>query len=237
MGARLPDIPLGCGPSGAGCEVGRELFRWPFTETRGCHRYERAPGARSHACTSRCGDRARAAHGEPARPLGRPASLPWSVAAPPRVFLEPSAQPAGASPSQGRRGTMEPSAPTKAGSKQEEGFGAQPTWGTDLGPVLNLQRSSSSLCKKRGLQFLLDSSEKVSVQGPAARSPQRGAFPAGQRLLPWGPQPRKAPEERTGQNGRARFVPSLAPGDAQSLSVLGPGPDSQKAVAPDLLVQ
>ncbi|XP_036094011.1 transient receptor potential cation channel subfamily M member 2 isoform X3 [Rousettus aegyptiacus] len=55
---------------------------------------------------------------------------------------------------------MEPSAPTKAGSKQEEGFGAQPTWGTDLGPVLNLQRSSSSLCKKRGLQFLLDSSEK-----------------------------------------------------------------------------
>lgn len=65
---------------------------------------------------------------------------------------------------------MEPSAPTKAGSKQEEGFGAQPTWGTDLGPVLNLQRSSSSLCKKRGLQFLLDSSEKVSVQGPAARS-------------------------------------------------------------------
>lgn len=198
MGARLPDIPLGCGPSGAGCGVGRELFRWPFTETRGCHRYERAPGARSRACTSRCGDRARAAHGGPARPLGRPASLPWSVAAPPRVFLEPSAQPAGA-PSQGRRGTMEPSAPTKAGSKQEEGFGAQPTWGTDLGPVLNLQRSSSSLCKKRGLQFLLDSSEKVSVQGPAPGRHSEGRFLLGRDSRPGGRSPgrlRKREQDR-----------------------------------------
>lgn len=117
-------------------------------------------------------------------------------------------------------------------------------WGTDLGPVPNLRRSNSSLCKKRGPQFLFNSSEKASGQWPAARrrvclSPvapgdHRGAFPAGQRLLPWGPQPRKALEERTGQDGSARFVPSPDPGDTQSLSVLGPGPHSQKAVTPTL---
>ncbi|XP_011374673.1 transient receptor potential cation channel subfamily M member 2 [Pteropus vampyrus] len=55
---------------------------------------------------------------------------------------------------------MEPSALGKAGSKQEEGFGAQPMWGTDLGPVPNLRRSNSSLCKKRGPQFLFNGSEK-----------------------------------------------------------------------------
>ncbi|ELK03575.1 Transient receptor potential cation channel subfamily M member 2 [Pteropus alecto] len=58
---------------------------------------------------------------------------------------------------------MEPSALGKAGSKQEEGCGAQPTWGTDLGPVPNLRRSNSSLCKKRGPQFLFDGSEKKSL--------------------------------------------------------------------------
>lgn len=132
---------------------------------------------------------------------------------------------------------MEPSAPTKAGSKQEEGFGAQPTWGTDLGPVLNLQRSSSSLCKKRGLQFLLDSSEKVSVQGPAPGRHSEGRFLLGRDSRPGGRSPgrlRKREQDRMVGPGSSF---SLAPGDAQSLSVLGPGPDSQKAVAPDLLVQ
>lgn len=118
-------------------------------------------------------------------------------------------------------------------------------WGTDLGPVPNLRRSNSSLCKKRGPQFLFNSSEKASGQWPAARRRVRlspwhpatteGAFPAGQRLLPGGPQPRKALEERTGQDGSARFVPSPDPGDTQSLSVLGPGPHSQKAVTPTSL--
>lgn len=117
-------------------------------------------------------------------------------------------------------------------------------WGTDLGPVPNLRRSNSSLCKKRGPQFLFNSSEKASGQWPAAWRRVRlspwhpattgGAFPAGQRLLPGGPQPRKALEERTGQDGSARFVPSPDPGDTQSLSVLGPGPHSQKAVTPTL---
>lgn len=69
---------------------------------------------------------------------------------------------------------MEPSALGKAGSKQEEGFGAQPMWGTDLGPVPNLRRSNSSLCKKRGPQFLFNGSEKVSVQWPVASGPVVG---------------------------------------------------------------
>lgn len=71
---------------------------------------------------------------------------------------------------------MEPSALTKAGSQQEE---AQPMWGTDLGPVPNLRRSNSSLCKKRGPQFLFNSSEKASGQWPAARRRVR--------LSPWHP--------------------------------------------------
>ncbi|MBZ3871426.1 Transient receptor potential cation channel subfamily M member 2 [Sciurus carolinensis] len=55
---------------------------------------------------------------------------------------------------------MEPLAPRRAGSEQEEGFGVQPRRVTDLGMVPNLRRSHSSLCKSRRLPCPLSSSEK-----------------------------------------------------------------------------
>ncbi|KAM7132576.1 transient receptor potential cation channel subfamily M member 2 isoform 3-T3 [Molossus nigricans] len=54
---------------------------------------------------------------------------------------------------------MEPSALTKAGSK-EEGFGVQSRRVADLGLVPHLRRSNSSLCRNRRSQYLFSSCEK-----------------------------------------------------------------------------
>ncbi|KAF6122339.1 transient receptor potential cation channel subfamily M member 2 [Phyllostomus discolor] len=58
---------------------------------------------------------------------------------------------------------MEPSALTKAGSKQEEGFGVQSRRVADLGLVPNLRRSNSSLCRNRRSQYLFNSCEKENL--------------------------------------------------------------------------
>ncbi|KAM4889199.1 LOW QUALITY PROTEIN: transient receptor potential cation channel subfamily M member 2 [Thomomys bottae] len=55
---------------------------------------------------------------------------------------------------------MEPGAPRKAGSEQDEGFGVQSRRATDLGVVPNLRRSNSSLCRHRRLPGAFSSSEK-----------------------------------------------------------------------------
>ncbi|XP_046294897.1 transient receptor potential cation channel subfamily M member 2 isoform X1 [Marmota monax] len=55
---------------------------------------------------------------------------------------------------------MEPLAPRRAGSEQEEGFGVPPRRVADLGMLPHLRRSHSSLCKSRRLQCHLSSSEK-----------------------------------------------------------------------------
>lgn len=64
---------------------------------------------------------------------------------------------------------MEPSALTKAGSKQEEGFGVQSRRVADLGLVPNLRRSNSSLCRSRRSQYLFNSCEKVGFLRGSAR--------------------------------------------------------------------
>ncbi|XP_048659734.1 transient receptor potential cation channel subfamily M member 2 isoform X3 [Marmota marmota marmota] len=55
---------------------------------------------------------------------------------------------------------MEPLAPRRAGSEQEEGFGVPPRRVADLGMLPHLRRSHSSLGKSRRLQCHLSSSEK-----------------------------------------------------------------------------
>ncbi|KAM4862758.1 transient receptor potential cation channel subfamily M member 2 isoform X2 [Urocitellus parryii] len=55
---------------------------------------------------------------------------------------------------------MEPLAPRRAGSEQEESFGVPPRRVADLGMLPHLRRSHSSLCKSRRLQCHLSSSEK-----------------------------------------------------------------------------
>lgn len=94
---------------------------------------------------------------------------------------------------------MEPSALTKAGSKQEEGFGVQSRRVADLGLGPNLRRSNSSLCRSRRSQYLFNSCEKVGFPWPSDR--RRGD-------VPWGRNSRsgrcslEGPEgTRTGENG------------------------------------
>ncbi|XP_057162738.1 transient receptor potential cation channel subfamily M member 2 isoform X2 [Ursus arctos] len=55
---------------------------------------------------------------------------------------------------------MEPPTLRKAGSKQEEGFGVQPSSMADLGMVPSLRRSNSSLSKTRRLHHLFSNSAK-----------------------------------------------------------------------------
>ncbi|XP_069886906.1 transient receptor potential cation channel subfamily M member 2 isoform X1 [Dipodomys merriami] len=55
---------------------------------------------------------------------------------------------------------MEPVAPRKAGSEQEEGFGVHSRRAADLGMVPNLRRSNSSLCRNRRLPGVFSSAEK-----------------------------------------------------------------------------
>lgn len=62
---------------------------------------------------------------------------------------------------------MEPPTLRKAGSKQEEGFGVQPSSMADLGMVPSLRRSNSSLSKTRRLHHLFSYSAKVGFWGLA----------------------------------------------------------------------
>lgn len=182
-----------------------ELFLWPFTVTRGCHRYEWVPGP-GGVPTLPCGPETpargqssgRRGNGwaprrEPDGPLRTPVSFPsdlfqrlqnLSLASPRRACPE-----AGGTPWQLERAVgMEPSALTKAGSK-EEGFGVQSRRVADLGLVPHLRRSNSSLCRNRRSQYLFSSCEKVGVWSGSARAPWGPVTTAGRGAPCWAETP------------------------------------------------